>query len=531
MKSKNKYLKKCLALILLILAFGVNSSLAQNNPPTCSNSPTSEVGKISNWDNCVGQWSRGDSSYLGEWQRGEMHGQGIRTFAGNDRYIGEFKRSLFSGNGIFIFGDGRPSLEGSWSQNNFVSSGILIPNSLLADLAIREKIDILKLNSVISTGGAPGISIDSTQQVQHVTEEKISEKELQRLALYDEPKEKARIDQDLKQNEKIRLLAEQKANDQRRLIEETKLKDQQRLALEAQQKEQLRISLESKQKDQERLYAEQKAKELLITAEAKARANAVELAKLKEELASMRFRKEDVVPEPTNRKALVIGNDNYYSVPKLANARQDANAIGKTLSELGYKVMVKNDLNEKDMKATLRQFKNDLDGGDEVVIFYAGHGVQLGAANYLLPTDIKGESEDQVRDDAIQLQRLLDDMNEKRVKFTLAMIDACRDNPFPKSGRAIAGRGLAPTTAATGQMIIFSAGSGQQALDKLGPNDKNPNGLFTRMLLSEIRKPGVRVDNMIRDVRRKVVDAARSVGHEQVPAIYDQVVGDFYFNK
>ena len=567
MKSKNKYLEKYLALILLILAFGAKSSLAQNNPPTCTNSPTSEVGKISNWDNCVGQWSRGDSSYLGEWQRGEMHGQGIRTFAGNDRYIGEFKRSLFSGKGIFIFGDGRPSLEGNWSQNNFVSSGRLIPNSLLADLAIREKIDIIKLNSVIPMGTVPGFSIDSTQQVQRVTEEKISEKELQRLALDKELKEQARIDQDLKQNEKIillaeqkandqrrlieeaslkeqqrltieaqqkeqiRLLAEQKANDQRRLIEEARLKDQQRLALEAQQKEQVRISLELKQKDQERLYAEQKANEQLITAEAKARANAVELAKLKEELTSMRFRKEDVVSEPTNRKALVIGNDNYSSVPKLANARQDANAVGKTLSELGYKVMVKNDLNEKDMKATLRQFKNDLDGGDEVVIFYAGHGVQLGAANYLLPTDIKGESEDQVRDDAIQLQRLLDDMNEKRVKFTLAMIDACRDNPFPKSGRAIGGRGLAPTTAATGQMIIFSAGSGQQALDKLGPNDKNPNGLFTRMLLSEIRKQGVRVDNMIRDVRRKVVDAARSVGHEQVPAIYDQVVGDFYFNK
>jgi hypothetical protein len=80
-------------------------------------------------------------------------------------------------------------------------------------------------------------------------------------------------------------------------------------------------------------------------------------------------------------------------------------------------------------------------------------------------------------------------------------------------------------------MIIFSAGSGQQALDKLGPNDKNPNGVFTRMLLSEMRTQGVRVDNMIRDVRRKVVDAARSIGHEQVPAIYDQVVGDFYFNK
>ena len=303
------------------------------------------------------------------------------------------------------------------------------------------------------------------------------------------------------------------------------------MASEAQQKEQVRLAQEAKQKEQDRLLADQKVKEQLRVAEETAKTNALELAKLKQELASMKLQKENAAPSSSARKALVIGNDNYSSVAKLSNARQDANSVGRTLSDLGYKVMVKNDLTEKDMKATLRQFKNDLEGGDEVVIFYAGHGIQIGSTNYLLPTDIKGESEDQVRDDAIQLQRLLDDMNEKKVKLTLAMIDACRDNPFPKAGRAIGSRGLAPTTAATGQMIIFSAGSGQQALDKLGPNDKNPNGLFTRMLLSEMKTQGVRVDNMIREVRRKVVDAAKSVGHEQVPAIYDQVVGDFYFNK
>ena len=232
-----------------------------------------------------------------------------------------------------------------------------------------------------------------------------------------------------------------------------------------------------------------------------------------------------------HRKALVIGNDNYTSVSKLLNARADATALGKVLVELGYKVTVRQDLTEKEMKSALRQFRNEVEGGDEVLFFYAGHGVQLGSANYLLPIDIKGDSEEQVKDEAIELQRVLDSFNEKRVKLALAVIDACRDNPFPKSGRAIGGRGLAPTTAATGQMVVFSAGSGQQALDKLGPGDKDPNGLFTRVFLNEIRTPGVRVDNVIREVRKKVVDAAKSIGHEQVPAIYDQVVGDFYFKR
>jgi hypothetical protein len=234
---------------------------------------------------------------------------------------------------------------------------------------------------------------------------------------------------------------------------------------------------------------------------------------------------------PSNRKALVIGNDRYASVAPLLNARADAEAIGRSLDSLGYKVTVRLDLDERQMKTALRDFRMNLEGGDEVVFFFAGHGVQLGAVNYLLPVDIRGESEEQVRDDAMPLQRILDDLADRRIKLTLAIIDACRDNPFPRSGRTIGGRGrgLAPTPAATGQMVVYSAGAGQQALDRLGPGDKDPNGLFTRMLLREMRTPGMRVDSVIREVRKRVVEAAQAIGHEQVPAVYDQVVGDFYF--
>ena len=129
------------------------------------------------------------------------------------------------------------------------------------------------------------------------------------------------------------------------------------------------------------------------------------------------------------------------------------------------------------------------------------------------------------------MQRILDDLQEKRAKFSLAIVDACRDNPFKGAGRAIGGRGLAPTTAATGQMIMFSAGNGQQALDKLGEQDRERNGLFTRVLVREMTKPGVTVDRVLRNVRNEVVSLAKSVGHEQTPALYDQAVGDFYFKQ
>lgn len=230
-----------------------------------------------------------------------------------------------------------------------------------------------------------------------------------------------------------------------------------------------------------------------------------------------------------NRKALIIGNDLYTDVPKLNNAGADADAMAKALEGVGFKVSKYLNLNEKAFKQALRDFRMNIQGGDEVLFFFAGHGVQLGAANYLLPTDIKGDHEEQVKDEGIQLQKVLDDLQEKKTKFALAVIDACRDNPFKGQGRAIGGRGLAPTSAATGQMVMFSAGSGQQALDKLGPKDKEKNGLFTRIFLKEMVKPGVSVDRVLRNVRNEVVTLAKGVGHEQTPALYDQAIGEFYF--
>ena len=276
--------------------------------------------------------------------------------------------------------------------------------------------------------------------------------------------------------------------------------------------------------------------ELIKSLEKDKREVANQIEQMKKMIAQMEAEKNKELVNPSinlfaNRKALVIGNDNYKNVSKLNNAVLDAREISKTLNSLGYKVSIYVDIDEKTFKQALREFKLSIQGGDEVLIFFAGHGVQLGATNYLLPTDIKGENEEQVKDEAIQLQRILDDLQERKAKFSLAIIDACRDNPFKTQGRAIGGRGLAPTTAATGQMVMFSAGTGQQALDKLGNSDKEKNGLFTRILLKEMIKPGLSVDRVLRNVRTEVVALAKSIGHEQTPALYDQAVGDFFFKK
>ncbi len=229
------------------------------------------------------------------------------------------------------------------------------------------------------------------------------------------------------------------------------------------------------------------------------------------------------------RHALLIGNDSYQAVPVLQNARADADAMSQALRKAGYQVVVAHDRTLKQMKDDVRQFKAKVRGGDEVVVFYSGHGVQIEGMNYLLPVDVRADSADQVKDDGLALSKLLDDLRAQKPAFTLAVVDACRDNPFTSTGRAIGGRGLTGVAGASGQMVIYSAGEGQQALDRLGDADPVRNGVFTRVFIKEMESPGVPIDQVARRVREQVNALAQSVKHEQVPAIYDQVIGQFFF--
>jgi len=355
----------------------------------------------------------------------------------------------------------------------------------------------------------------------------------------DRVSEEKRLAEERKQAEERRLAEEKKlaearrAEDERKKLEQAQLAEAKRIAEERRMAEERKLAEEKRLAEERKLAEARRAEQERIAKEAMQREQklAAELREMKEQLQALQKNapKPSVAVVGTRRLALVIGNDGYQSVPKLINARADARAMAKQLEATGFKVTLQFDLTERAMKDALRTFRTSVEGGDEVVVFFAGHGVQLGTANYLLPVDIRGDSEEQVKDEAIPLQRILDDLSDRKARFSLAIVDACRDNPFKTTGRSIGGRGLAPAAAASGQMVIFSAGTGQQALDRLGDKDKDPNGLFTRIFLKEMAKPGVPIDRVVRTVRNEVVQMAKSVGHEQVPALYDQTLGDFFF--
>jgi hypothetical protein len=232
-------------------------------------------------------------------------------------------------------------------------------------------------------------------------------------------------------------------------------------------------------------------------------------------------------PAAEKRVALVIGNNEYRNVSKLDNAVGDARAMAREFRALGFDVIEKLNVDQRAMKAAVREFVQRASNGGVGAFFYAGHGVQEGGNNYLLPVDVGAPADPSaLADEAVELNSdIMARVGQAGAKFSLIVIDACRDNPFPRNaGRSIgAPRGLSlANSAPEGMVVVYSAGVGQQALDRLGEADRDPNGLFTREFIKEMRRPGLEVAELVRNVRKRVKDQAAAVKHEQTPALYIQ---------
>lgn len=238
-------------------------------------------------------------------------------------------------------------------------------------------------------------------------------------------------------------------------------------------------------------------------------------------------------PAMAKRVALVIGNDAYTAVTKLNKAVNDAKAMSETLQEIGYEVILATDVSRREMNERLQHFVSRLDPGDEALFFYAGHGVEVAGRNYLLPIDIPGAQPGQenfVTSESIPVDRVLEHVRGRGTRVSVLVLDACRNNPFAQNGsRGIGGtRGLARTVAPEGTFIMYSAGVGQLALDRLSDGDPHPNSVFTRSLIPLLKQPGISLVKTARQVRKDVQKLAGTISHDQRPAYYDEVTGDVY---
>ena len=232
----------------------------------------------------------------------------------------------------------------------------------------------------------------------------------------------------------------------------------------------------------------------------------------------------------------MVGNNDYRNVPKLQKAVNDARTMGDTLKQLGFTVMVAENQNRQAFSQTLLAFDKAVEAGDTAFFFYAGHGFEIAGQNFLLPTDVPAATEGQeelVRDASVLADRIIERLQNRKVRTAILVFDACRNNPFERAGtRAVAGGGgLAPMTQLPeGVFSIFSAGPRQTALDRLSNDDANPNSVFTRTFAKELTQPGANLVQVAQRTRRLVSEMAETVRHKQIPVYFDQMVDDVFLN-
>jgi hypothetical protein len=224
------------------------------------------------------------------------------------------------------------------------------------------------------------------------------------------------------------------------------------------------------------------------------------------------------------RVALVIGVSNYKNVPTLANTANDANSIGAALRRLGFAVDLVIDPDRNAMESSIRNLGRKAEGTEASVFYYAGHAIEVGGQNLLVPAPANIQSDRDLRYETIDLDSVLDAV-AGRSAVSLLFLDSCRDNPFSKklvaSSRAISFRGLGAIDAATGTLIAFATAPGKTAEDGDGQNSP-----FTTALLRNLERPGVEVRRMLGEVRREVRETTKG---RQIPWENSALEGEFYF--
>jgi uncharacterized caspase-like protein len=225
------------------------------------------------------------------------------------------------------------------------------------------------------------------------------------------------------------------------------------------------------------------------------------------------------------RVALVVGNAKYPSLP-LSNPENDARLVSATLRKLGFEVLEHTNLGVREFRRVLREFARRIQDQDGVSVFYyAGHGVQIDGRNYLLPVDVNLRDEEEVKDESVDLDDLFVSRLERaRTQARIIILDACRDNPFRARTRNIrVSSGLAEMAAARGTLIAFSAGPGAASED--GP--PGSNSIYSRHLADEMMREGIEVEQMLKNVRVKVL---RDTKERQVPWVNTSLTVNFSFN-
>ena len=212
---------------------------------------------------------------------------------------------------------------------------------------------------------------------------------------------------------------------------------------------------------------------------------------------------------------------------------KDAETYAELFRSKGFdQVTLKTNLTRGAMDEAIAAFAESIEPGDIAVFSYSGHGWSDGTQNFIIGTDAPNSgSQEFLARISIPLRNglsgIIDDMDRRGAGLKVALIDACRDNPFaPQPGKRGSGmtRGLARTDPPEGTFVIYSAAAAQSSLDRLSDADTNPNGVFTRVF-APLLASDMSLQEAVKEAQQEVVALARSIQEEQKPAYYDEVIG------
>lgn len=224
------------------------------------------------------------------------------------------------------------------------------------------------------------------------------------------------------------------------------------------------------------------------------------------------------------KHALVLANGGYNR-DALPNALRDGKLMAQTLRQLGFAVTERTDLPREEMMAVVARFSDGLPEGATALVYYAGHGMQVGGGNYLTPIDMQLTGEASVPLKAYPVRHLLERLALARSAVNILILDACRNNPFQPAGavryRSFNQLGLAREHAPRGTLIAYSASPGQQA-----PEGQGKNSLYSETLARTLLEPQLEIRDMFNKVgslvRRQSLD-------DQIPWYESSLTDDYYF--
>ena len=226
------------------------------------------------------------------------------------------------------------------------------------------------------------------------------------------------------------------------------------------------------------------------------------------------------------RVALVIGNSAYTYVPRLTNPANDAQLMSDTLRSLGFTLVgggAQLDLDIDQFRHVMQDFGNALQGADVGLFYYAGHGIQVHGANYLVPVGANPSRESDVDLQMLDSNVVLRQMEGAGTKLSMMLLDACRNNPFGGRGLRATSAGLAQMQAPEGTLISFATQPGAVAQD--GIDNNSP---YTKALVQAMKKPGI---DVLRTFNEVGVTVASATGHAQEPWVsFSPLTGEFYFS-